>query len=175
MSLVALVAILSSATYASALDAPSPDVAGTWSIEAGTSTPRAGSHGRIIDIRDARLRMSERADWVLAAERITLVRDMVGGVDWMMAHGAVRVVARFDDSAESSVYAMGEHAWIDPRGARGVLLGEGVGLIRDAWQMRGSKIDMDFGTPKLVLRGVTSGPVRTKRDDTDLLKRRERP
>lgn len=165
MSLAAMVAILSSASWASALDMQSPDVASAWSIEAGAAAARAGTQGRILDIRDARLRLSDRADWVLVAERVTMIRSIGGGVDWIAARGAVRVVARLDGSATSSVYAMGEYAWIDPRGARGVVFGEGVGMIRDAWQMRGSKIDLDFGTPKLALRGVTSGPVRAKRDE----------
>lgn len=138
---------------------------GAWHIESGDVEVRTASNGYVVEVRRADLGRDGADAWALSAEHATLEYDASGRFVALYARGDVRVVARSQNPVEPIAYAMGEYAWVDQTGTLGVVSGPGVALIRDDWQIRATKIDIDFGAAEFALRGVASGPVRAQRVD----------
>ncbi|MGM0558996.1 MAG: hypothetical protein ACQEVA_21605 [Myxococcota bacterium] len=138
----------------------SPFVAGAWVVEAGEASPK----GRIVEIDDGRLRLEREGRWSLVAQQISLNYDILGRLEFVGARGEVRLVGRNSGQAPVS-YAMGDFAWLDAAGVRGLLMGQSVAMVRDDWRIEAAHIEVEFGTATLALRGVKSGEDRARRDD----------
>jgi hypothetical protein len=147
-----------------AVELTTPLLAGAWAVEAGRASQRTTSGGHVVEIDDGRLRLDGQGHWLLAARRINLNYDVLGRLDSVGAHGQVRLVGR-DNASRHVSYAMGELAWFDAAGVRGVVMGPGVAIVRDDWRIGAAHIEVDLRTSELTLRGVKSGETRFRRDD----------